>query len=56
MFLEIQVNDIAKKKYADDVVKSIRTQFNQLSRKDYSAYVKAPRCAVDFVIMYIPYE
>ena len=48
--------EIAKKKYADDVVKSIRTQFTQLSKKDYSAYVKAPRCAIDFVIMYIPYE
>ena len=48
--------EFAKKKYADDVVKSIRTQFTQLSKKDYSAYVKAPRCAIDFVIMYIPYE
>lgn len=49
-------DDIAKKKYADDVVKSIRTQFTLLSKKDYSAYIKAPRSAIDFVIMYIPYE
>ena len=49
-------DEIAKKKYTDDVVKSIRTQFTQLSKKDYGAYVKAPRCAIDFVIMYIPYE
>jgi DNA recombination protein RmuC len=45
-----------KKKYADDVVKSIRTQFNSLARKDYSAYIKSPRRAIDFVIMYVPYE
>ena len=49
-------DEIAKKKYTDDVVKSIRTQFTLLSKKDYSAYIKAPRCAIDFVIMYIPYE
>lgn len=49
-------NDDMKKKYADDVVKSIRTQFNNLARKDYSAYIKSPRRAIDFVIMYVPYE
>lgn len=48
--------DDMKKKYADDVVKSIRTQFNSLARKDYSAYIKSPRRAIDFVIMYVPYE
>ena len=48
--------DDMKKKYADDVVKSIRTQFNNLARKDYSAYIKSPRRAIDFVIMYVPYE
>lgn len=48
--------DDMKKKYADDVVKSIRTQFNNLAKKDYSAYIKSPRRAIDFVIMYVPYE
>lgn len=49
-------NEIAKKKHADDLVKSIRTQFTNLSRKDYSSYVKAPRHAIDFVIMFVPNE
>ena len=49
-------DEIVKKKYADDVVKSIRTQFTSLSKKDYTSYIKAPRHAIDFVIMYVPYE
>lgn len=49
-------DEIVKKKYADDVVKSIRTQFTSLSKKDYTSYIKAPRRAIDFVIMYVPYE
>ena len=49
-------DEIVKKKYADDVVKSIRTQFTSLSKKDYTSSIKAPRRAIDFVIMYVPYE
>ena len=49
-------DEIVKKKYADDVVKSIRTQFTSLSKKDYTSYIKAPRRAIDFMIMYVPYE
>ena len=49
-------DEIIKKKYAADVVKSIRTQFTSLSKKDYTSYIKAPRRAIDFVIMYVPYE
>ena len=49
-------DEIVKKKYADDVVKSILTQFTSLSKKDYTSYIKAPRRAIDFVIMYVPYE
>lgn len=49
-------DEIVKKKYADDVVKSIRTQFTSLSKKDYTSYIKTPRRAIDFVIMYVPYE
>ena len=49
-------DEIVKKKYADEVVKSIRTQFTSLSKKDYTSYIKAPRRAIDFVIMYVPYE
>ena len=49
-------DEIVKQKYADEVVKSIRTQFTSLSKKDYTSYIKAPRRAIDFVIMYVPYE
>ena len=49
-------DDVARKKYADDVVRSIRTQFSSLAKKDYSAYIQAPRRAIDFVIMYVPFE
>lgn len=45
-----------KKKYADDLVKSIRNQFTNLARKDYSSYVRPPRRAIDFVIMFVPNE
>ena len=49
-------NDTLKKKYADDLVKSVRTQFTNLAKKDYSSYVKPPRHAIDFVIMFVPHE
>ncbi|MBM6992141.1 MAG: DNA recombination protein RmuC [Prevotella sp.] len=49
-------NDTLKKKYAEDLVKSLRTQFTNLSKKDYSSYVKPPRHAIDFVIMFVPNE
>lgn len=49
-------NDVLRKKYADDLVKSVRTQYMGLSRKDYSSYVKPPRHAIDFVIMFVPNE
>lgn len=45
-----------RKKHAADLVKSIRTQFTNLAKKDYSAYVKPPRHAIDFVIMFVPNE
>lgn len=45
-----------KKKYADDLVKSIRAQYTSLSKKDYSSYVKPSRHAIDFVIMFVPNE
>lgn len=49
-------NDALKKKYADDLVRSVRTQFTNLAKKDYSSYVKPPRHAIDFVIMFVPHE
>ena len=53
----VETEDEAQRKVlAKEVVRSIRDQFNRLSAKDYSRYVKPPRKSVDFVIMYVPYE
>ncbi len=49
-------NDALKKKYADDLASSVRSQMIRLSRKDYSSYIKPPRHAIDFVIMFVPNE
>lgn len=45
-----------KNRLVEDVVKSIRSQAANLARKDYSRYVKKPRRAIDFVIMFVPNE
>ncbi|MDE7377841.1 MAG: DNA recombination protein RmuC [Paraprevotella sp.] len=37
-------------------VKSIRNHVAELARKDYSAYVKPPRQALGYVIMFVPNE
>ena len=39
-----------------DHIKSIRAHVTELARKDYSKYIKKPREAVDFVIMFVPFE
>ena len=45
-----------KERALQEHIKSIRSHVNELSRKDYSKYIKAPREAVDFVIMFVPFE
>lgn len=45
-----------KERYLQEHIKSVRQHVNELARKDYSKYVKAPREAVDFVIMFMPFE
>ena len=45
-----------KDRHLQDHIKSVRSHVNELSRKDYSKYIKAPREAVDFVIMFMPFE
>jgi DNA recombination protein RmuC len=49
-------DEAMKQKYANDLVKSIRTQATNLAKKDYSKYIKVPRHAIDFVIMFVPNE
>lgn len=54
-YVNAEVQEL-KNKYADDLVKNIRTQALKLSKKDYGTYVKSPRRAIDFVIMFVPHE
>lgn len=49
-------DETLKRKYADDLVKSVRAQAVNLARKDYSRYITKPRRAIDFVIMFVPNE
>lgn len=37
-------------------VRSIRDQYQRLSKKDYSSYVQVPRKSIDFVVMFVPNE
>ena len=45
-----------KERALQEHLKSVRQHVNELARKDYSKYIKAPREAVDFVIMFVPFE
>lgn len=47
-------DDTLRRKYADDLVRSIRSQAASLAKKDYSSYITAPRQAIDYVIMFVP--
>ena len=37
-------------------LKSVRNHVKELAKKNYAAYVKAPRQSVDFVMMFVPVE
>ena len=45
-----------KERALQEHLKSVRQHVTELARKDYSKYIKAPREAVDFVIMFVPFE
>ncbi len=49
-------DDTLRKKYADDLARAVRTQMMGLAKKDYSSYIKPPRHAIDFVILFVPNE
>lgn len=49
-------DEALRQKYADELVRSVRTQAVNLAKKDYSRYIKQPRRAIDFVIMFVPNE
>ena len=48
--------DEDKARALQDHLRSVRSHVTELARKDYSKYIKAPREAVDFVIMFVPFE
>lgn len=45
-----------KDRYLQEHIKSLRGHVTELARKDYSKYIRSPREAVDFVIMFVPFE
>jgi DNA recombination protein RmuC len=45
-----------KEHYLQDHIRSVRQHVNELARKDYSKYIQNGRDAVDFVIMFVPFE
>ncbi len=45
-----------KERALQEHLRSVRAHVTELARKDYSKYIKAPREAVDFVIMFVPFE
>lgn len=49
-------NEAVKLQMLDRHVQSVRSHVKELATKDYSRYVRPPRTAIDFVIMYVPNE
>ena len=45
-----------KERALQEHIRSVRSHVTELARKDYSKYIKPPREAVDFVIMFVPFE
>ena len=45
-----------KERYLQDHLRSVRQHVSELARKDYSKYIQNGRDAVDFVIMFVPFE
>lgn len=47
-------NEADRQKYLKAHVESIQKHVKELSRKDYSSYVKPPKVKMDYVIMFVP--
>jgi len=45
-----------KRRFLQEHIRSVRQHVNELARKDYSRYIKNGRDALDFVIMFVPFE
>lgn len=56
-YLYVNTEDAQQKqRYAQELVRSVRSQMSNLAQKDYSSFVQPPRHAIDFVIMFVPNE
>jgi DNA recombination protein RmuC len=49
-------NEDDRNKYLKDHIKSIKSHVTELSKKDYSSYIKPPKVKTDFVIMFVPHS
>lgn len=45
-----------RERHLQDHIRSVRQHVSELARKDYSRYISPPRKAIDFVIMFVPFE
>ena len=48
-------NEDDRQKYLKAHVDSIQKHVKELSKKDYSSYIKAPKVRMDYVIMFVPH-
>ena len=47
--------DSKREQALKDHIRSIEQHVDELSKKDYSSYIKPPKATVDFVIMFVPH-
>ena len=48
-------NEDDRQKYLKAHIESIQKHVKELSKKDYSSYIKAPKVKMDYVIMFVPH-
>lgn len=48
-------SDVEREKALKEHVASLSKHVDELSRKDYSSYIKAPKVKMDYVIMFVPH-
>lgn len=49
-------NDLERQEALGRHIRSVRKHVEELARKNYSAYIKPPRVALNYVIMFVPNE
>lgn len=52
-YLEAETEE-AREKALNDHLRSLQNHVKELSKKDYSRYIKAPNTKIDYVIMFVP--